>query len=68
VCWERDRSLWKACIEVGGKSITLGRFAHEDDAARAYDQAARVYFGDFAYTNFPLSEESSFSLNEITPQ
>ena len=43
---------WKAQITVGGQHIDLGRWATEEEAARAYDAAAVKYFGEFARTNF----------------
>ena len=42
---------WRAGIEVEGRSINLGLFGTEDDAALAYNEAARVHFGDIAYQN-----------------
>ena len=44
---------WRALIGVGGKSIYLGIFNSEEEAARAYDEAARHHFGEFANLNFP---------------
>jgi osmotically-inducible protein OsmY len=50
VCWTNKR--WQANINVNGRQLYLGRFKVEEDAARAYDDAARRYFGEFARTNF----------------
>ena len=42
---------WRAGIEVDGRSINLGNFKTEADAARSYNKAARKYFGANAYQN-----------------
>lgn len=53
VSWRKERQKWRGHIQVDGKFVHLGSFKNEEDAARAYDAAARKYFGEFASPNFP---------------
>jgi hypothetical protein len=48
VCFEAARNRYKATIEVGGRSINLGRFKTAAEARAAYLTAAQRYFGEFA--------------------
>lgn len=56
VTWSKATTKWLASIKVEGHSYHLGSFAIEEDAARAYDQAAVAFFGDFSRPNFPSDE------------
>ncbi len=42
---------WRAGIEVEERTINLGDYAREVDAATAYNKAAKKYFGSLAYQN-----------------
>lgn len=46
-------NLWSATITYNNKKMHLGRYEKETDAALAYDEAARKYYGEFAVLNFP---------------
>jgi hypothetical protein len=58
VVWDRSRNLWSARIGHQGRTLYLGRFVSEEDAARAYDKAACEKWGEFARLNFPLDAPS----------
>ncbi len=53
VCWYRAKGYWTAYIRADGKREHLGCFRNEEDAAEAYDRAARKLHGEFAVLNFP---------------
>lgn len=53
VDWSQKSKKYRAKIGINHKSIHIGFFASEKDAAIAYDMAAKKYHGDFAYLNFP---------------
>ncbi len=54
VSFSKRKGKWFAAIRINGKKTWLGYFNDEEDAARAYDHAARKYHGEFAMLNFTL--------------
>lgn len=53
VSWYSREKIWAVKIMVDGKTIRIGYFKDEVKAARAYDEAAKKYHGEFAALNFP---------------
>jgi hypothetical protein len=56
VWWAKVNKKWRSAIKVDGKYIHLGLFTDEVEAALAYDDAARKFFGEFSRPNFELSD------------
>jgi hypothetical protein len=55
VSFYKDRQMFVAQIKVNYKSIKIGSFKTAIEAAKAYNEAAKRLFGEFAYLN-PLPE------------
>jgi hypothetical protein len=53
VSFNKRLRKWNAYINTAGKRKNLGTFVLEIAAAKAYDEAARLYHGEFARLNFP---------------
>mgnify|MGYP001606453598 CR=1 FL=1 len=51
VCWHKRDEKWQARIKVDKKPMYLGYFNTKEEAALAYNEAAKQYFGEFAKLN-----------------
>jgi len=58
VCLDKSNGRWFSTIRNHGKRIWLGYFDNEIETAKAYDEAARKYHGEFARLNFTESADS----------
>jgi hypothetical protein len=54
----RPGGSYRATIFVNGQRLRFGPFATDIEAALAFDAAARLHFGAFANTNFPLDTDT----------
>jgi len=53
VSYHTKRNHYQSIIGVDGVLKWIGGFPTALEAAKAYDEAARAYHGEFAYLNFP---------------
>lgn len=51
VCWFKRDKKWIVYIRLNGGRKHLGLFTDEIEAAKAYNEAAKKYFGEFACLN-----------------
>lgn len=67
VVWNKPAGKWSARIKIDRHLRYIGSFESEDDAALAYDCAARSHFGEFAALNLPerLDEHTALLLGPL---
>lgn len=51
VTWYKEREKWMVRININKKHIFLGYFESEIEAAKAYNDAAIKYYGEYARLN-----------------
>jgi len=61
VCWHKAARKWTAQSKDRRIKTHLGCFITEQEAAMAYDVAAKAQWGEFARLNFPESGASAIA-------
>lgn len=65
VSYSNSRNRYEACICVDRKTRHLGRYKTAIEAAKAYNEAASFYFGEFARLNILGGEERETKILEL---
>ncbi|GIL48502.1 hypothetical protein Vafri_5013 [Volvox africanus] len=52
----KPTSKWRAQISHGGRTVTLGDYSTEEEAARVFDRACICKYGKDAVCNFPVDD------------
>lgn len=54
ICQDMKTGRWRVRIAIAPKKrVNVGYFVTQEEAARAYDVAAKIHYGEFASLNFP---------------
>lgn len=67
VCWNERAGAWQASIRIDDRPKKIGFFDDEEDAAYAYDEAAREQWGAEARVNFPGPGELPSAAAPVDP-
>lgn len=65
VHWNSYHGLWSANIQANNRKVYLGRYVTQKDAALAYNDAAKKYFGEFALLNEIIDDPSDQPVAEL---
>ena len=64
----KNASAWEARMSQNGKTVTIGHFDTEQEAAAAYDSAVLAVRGSYARTNFKTAAERSAAVDAARPR
>ena len=60
---QRPSGKWQAMIGINGRKQNLGSFGTKEQAAAAYDSAARLYHGVNAVCNYDGPEDAALAIS-----
>ena len=59
VSWNKAAKKWQAMIKINGKSVGIGYFIYEQEAAQAYNETAIINYGKYAKINEFFEEDDN---------
>ena len=62
--WRTPYGKWVAGIRINNRKKHLGTFTTKEQAAAAYDSAARLYHGVNAVCNYDSPEDAALAISE----
>jgi len=60
------KSRWQSSITYNNRRYYIGSFGTTEEAARAYDEKARLFYGEFARLNFPGDSERAADMYRMS--
>lgn len=63
VSWNKAGGKWAANIKIDGKTKHIGCFTDELEAARAYDEAAKIQFQEYAKPKFHINADEYYIIH-----
>jgi hypothetical protein len=66
VGWNKGSNKWEVRIKHHGKVHRVGYYVDKEEAAKAYDKVARLYFGEYAVCNFNTgSKDAVYTAQDV---
>lgn len=66
VVWHKRTKRWQVQIKIGDKMEYFGSFAHEIEAAKAYNSVAIKYYGEFARINIIDEQKRLYGIKTVS--
>ena len=52
VYWAKDKQKWTVQVTINNKTKYIGRYSTLEEAIKAREEAAKKYYGEYAYEDY----------------